>query len=193
MSEIANQFTGLPIRDLIGGPLMAACEAQSALAYSTSDFIQKVGFKPNDKGGFEGVNLVKFEYNQIDASGASKKMEIDVPLLSVVKIPSLAIKTVDIQFDMEVKSSTSETSKNSADASVTVGGKWFGAKVEIKGSVSTSKENTRTTDNSAKYHVELHAADEGMPEGLSRVLDILNAVIVPKETEKKGEGNNKSD
>ena len=45
--------------------------------------------------------------------------------------------------------------------------------------VSTAKEHTRSTDKSAKYHVEVHALDEGMPEGLSRVLDILQSAIAP--------------
>ena len=44
MSEIASQFTGLPMADLIGGPLQAACEAQVSLANATADFIQRVGF-----------------------------------------------------------------------------------------------------------------------------------------------------
>ena len=190
MSEIANQFTGLPISDLISGPLMAACQAQSQLAHSTSNFIQNVGFEADGKGGFGKVNLVDFKYSQIDEEGKPQEMSLKVPLLSVVKIPSLAIKTVDISFDMEVKSSTSEKETNKKEGGFDVSAGWGPVKVSIKGSVSTSKENTRTTDNSAKYHVELHAADEGMPEGLSRVLDILNAVIVPKETEKKGDGNN---
>jgi hypothetical protein len=182
MSEISNQFTGLPIRDLIGGPLMAACEAQSNLARSTADFIQTIGFKYDDKGNrLEELSMVDFKYSQLQADGSKKNIELEVPLLSIVKVPSLAIKNVDIQFDMEVKSSTSETSKTAAEFSSSVSSGWFGVKVEIKGSVSTSKENTRNTDTSAKYHINLHAADDGMPEGLSRVLDILNAVIIPEE------------
>ena len=84
---------------------------------------------------------------------------------------------------MEVKSSSS--SKSSEDdalsAKVDASAKWGAVRVavSIQGSVATHKENTRSTDNSAKYHVEIHAADKGMPEGLSRVLDILQSAIVP--------------
>ena len=30
--NMSNQFAGLPMRDLIGGPLQAACDAQNMLA-----------------------------------------------------------------------------------------------------------------------------------------------------------------
>ena len=38
----------------------------------------------------------------------------------------------------------------------------------------------RTSDNSAKYHVAVHAEDRGMPEGLARVMDIMQSAIAPK-------------
>ena len=56
----------------------------------------------------------------------------------------------------------------------------FSLKVHVEGSVASHKENTRSTDQSAKYHVEVHAADKGMPEGLARVLDMMNSAIAPK-------------
>ena len=181
MSEISNQFTGLPIRDLIGGPLMAACEAQSNLARSTSDFIKNVGFKKESGKLTNKLEVVDFAYSQLQEDGTHKEYKLQVPLLSIVKIPALAIKTVDIQFDMEVKSSTSEKSDSKMEASAELSAGYGPVKVAIKGAVSASKENTRNTDTSAKYHIKLHAADDGMPEGLSRVLDILNSVIVPTE------------
>jgi hypothetical protein len=51
--------------------------------------------------------------------------------------------------------------------------------VNIAGSISSHQEQTRTSDNSAKYHVEVLAEDAGMPEGLARVLDILQSSIEP--------------
>ena len=55
----------------------------------------------------------------------------------------------------------------------------FSATVHVEGSVATHKENTRSSDNSAKYHVQVLAEDTGMPEGLARVLDILHTAIQP--------------
>ena len=42
-STIANQFTGLPIENLISAPLLAAAEGQKSLASTTAQFISEVG------------------------------------------------------------------------------------------------------------------------------------------------------
>ena len=201
--NMGDQFRGLPMGDLIGGPLMAAADAQVRLANTTAQFIQQVGFKPteaspkDEKGNVTAydpatfaVRTVDFKFNRpagpADANGVvpTETVSLEVPMLAIVKIPSLAIDTVDIIFDMEVKNSESSTESEdkkgafSADASVGWGP--FSLKVHVEGSVATHKENTRSTDQSAKYHVEVHAADKGMPEGLARVLDMMNQAIAPK-------------
>ena len=84
---------------------------------------------------------------------------------------------------MEVKSS--ESSKEiddkkgelEANAGLKIGP--FHMDVKIKGSISSHKENTRSSDNSAKYHVQIHASQGDLPEGLSRVLDIVATAITP--------------
>ncbi|MCP3735167.1 DUF2589 domain-containing protein [Sphingomonas sp. RP10(2022)] len=201
--NMGDQFRGLPMGDLIGGPLMAACDAQVRLANATAQFIQQIGFVPRDPPAgntdtivfdpakFDTRN-VAFKFNRpkagavADASGniPSETVELDVPLLAIVKVPALGIDTVDITFDMEVKnserSSETEEKKGSFAADASVGWGPFSLKVHVEGSVATHKENTRQTDQSAKYHVQVRATDKGMPEGLARVLDMMNSAIAPK-------------
>jgi hypothetical protein len=62
--------------------------------------------------------------------------------------------------------------------------------VSISGSVSSHQSNTRSTDNSAKYHVDVRAANHGTPEGLSRVLDILSVAAAPSLLASKMVDNN---
>lgn len=196
-NEIANQFNGLPMNTLIGAPLQAACEAQVMLARATADFIDEIGFNTtykleNDKKTVDKktVRSVAFEFQQniptakTDGSGEIEKyalqdMVINVPLLSIVNIPALAVKKVDITFDMEVKSATEDKRASDENMELNAGGGLFGWGVKIKGNVSAHQESTRKTDNSAKYHIEVHASDDGMPEGLSRVLDIMQSAIQP--------------
>ena len=54
--EMGNEFSGLPMGDLIGAPLNAACDAQIRLAKATADFINTVGFNP--EVGADGKALV---------------------------------------------------------------------------------------------------------------------------------------
>lgn len=191
--NMSSQFKGLPMSDLIGGPLSAACTAQIDLANATANFIQTVGFLPkveSDKivpGDTRTVNFsFKRPYEDPESAGSFKEEEVklEAPMLAIVKVPNLSIKTVDVTFDMEVKSSTSTTESSeksgSVEAQAKVGWGPFSASVKIKGSVSSHKENTRKSDNSAKYHVEIHAEDSGPPEGLMRVLDVLQTACVPQ-------------
>lgn len=214
LENMAASFSGLPMGDLIGGPLNASCDAQVRLAMATVNFIQAVGFE--SAAGQQGelkprTAAFKFKRPVIvnpavppvpaeknpdgtekspakpgqDAVIHMEEVELNVPVLAIVRVPALSITQVDITFDMEVKSS--ESSKSSVDTSASVeaqakfGFGLWGGSVTIKGSVAAHKENTRTSDNSAKYHVEVHAKDAGMPEGLSRVLDMLQQSIAPSK------------
>lgn len=191
--NISDQFQGLPMESLIGGPLQAAVKSQLLLASSTADFIKTIGFEPDGKK----ARMVNFSFtrpNQ-DAKGQliEEIVELNVPMLSIVNVPSLMIDTVDITFDMEVKSSTSsketEDTEASLDAHAKVGYGIFSLDVNIHGKVSTHKENTRSSDNSAKYHVEVHASQAGMPEGLGRVLDILATSVAPSKISQTAQPN----
>jgi hypothetical protein len=202
--NMSDQFKGLPMGDLIGGPLNAACDAQVRLAKATSDFIRVIGFLPpppdsTDPNAVGDTRQVQFKFKRpvdappgaaaTSASGApaiyEEDVELSVPLLAVVKVPNLSITTVDITFDMEVKSSFS--SKESTDASASLAAEasfgfgMFKGTVKIQGSVATHKENARSSDNSAKYTVKVHAEDAGMPEGLARVMDILQSAAAPRK------------
>jgi hypothetical protein len=46
LPNMGDQFRGLPMADLIGGPLMASADAQVKLANATADFIKVIGFMP---------------------------------------------------------------------------------------------------------------------------------------------------
>ena len=54
-NAIANQFTGLPIENLIAAPLLAAAEGQKSLAATTASFITEVGM--DSKGNTKTVTF----------------------------------------------------------------------------------------------------------------------------------------
>jgi hypothetical protein len=186
--NMSEQFKGLPMADLIGGPLKAASDAQVQLAKSVVDFINTVGFdtKVDDQGNVQGpgaVRTVNFAYSRQAGAGDKEDVEINVPMLAIVQIPNLMIDTVDVNFDMEVKSSFKHEDSNDSSAKLAADLKFgwgvFSGTVHIEGSIASHQANTRTSDNSAKYHVEVHAKQAGTPEGLARVLDMMNQSITP--------------
>lgn len=192
VSEIKNQFTGLDMASLIGGPLKAVCDAQAMLAISTANFITDVCMDKAEDGNPTTLKTTKFSFNRLVTSKTTGKLEtekvdMDVPILSIVNVPSLCIDDVRITFDMEVKETTSSESKSTkegkldADAHLKIGP--FKMNVKIAGAIACHESNTRSTDNSAKYHVEVHAGNTAIPEGLSRMLDILASAISPQNPE----------
>ena len=171
MASIADQFKGLPIGTLIAEPLLGAAKAQGQLAHTTEQFIKDIGLEDDGNGNLS-ARTVEFDYDapiesKDDKGAITTKIEnrkLKVPLLS-----------------MEVKSSTQDTSSvnTKTDLSVKYDNWWSPVKVDLKASVSTKSENIRKTDNSAKYTVHVEARDDGAPEGLMKVLDILGAAIQP--------------
>jgi hypothetical protein len=49
----------------------------------------------------------------------------------------------------------------------------------MSGSVATHKENTRSTDNSAKYEVKVHAEQLPPTEGMLKLSDYLTQMLEP--------------
>ena len=181
--SLANQFNGLPMKSLIGGPLQAACDAQVQLAKAETNFINEVGLIDDGKGNLS-TRTVSFSATRPTTMPTGEIVEetisISAPVLSIVPVPALLVDEVDIKFNMEVKSSTEDKSDTSASAKLSAKAGWGPFSVNITGSVSTHKESTRKTDNSAKYEVHVHAKQMDPPEGLMRILDHLISACEPR-------------
>ena len=185
--SIANQFAGLPIEDLIVSPLIGMAKGQAKLNDVTWSYIQEVAFMKNEEGKTVARSL-DVEMKRAVANAETGDQEIQtlyskVPMLPLVPLPALAITSADIEFVMEVK--TSEVSKDSTDtestATASITGGFWGAKysASVSGKVSTHKENTRSTDNSAKYNVKVHAEQLPPTEGMLKLSDYLTQMLEP--------------
>ncbi|MBQ7158675.1 MAG: DUF2589 domain-containing protein [Treponema sp.] len=173
--HIIQTDSELSIADLITAPLEAAAQAQFALAKNTADFISEVGFEKDYKGN-ERIRTVRFEMTPPGNETAS--LSVQAPLIAVVPIPSLALEEVTVQFQMEVNSAT-KTTENAS------GGNTH-AEVSVKGKVSSDAANTRETNQSAKYQIQVKAKKQEPTEALSRLLDVLASTVTPQTTETEG-------
>ena len=200
MAGIADQFKGLPIGELIANPLIAAAQAQGKLAGITQDFIKEVGLQDvgtDPKNPVLKARTVDFAYDAVvevkDATTGETTTKVEprhmqVPLLGIVNTPNLSVKDVKIDFDMKVQSSTEHHDSTSVkvDTSVKYKSWWSPVSASMTASVGSKSENTRKTDNSARYTVHCEARDDGAPEGLMKVLDILGDAIKPTPADKDG-------
>jgi hypothetical protein len=186
MADIVDNFRNLPMRDLIANPLIAAAEGQQALVGTFLQFLNSMFDK--DKDGMSVPKTMEMQVDRpvFDAKTNQTSMissKIRAPLLGLVPIPALLVKTVDIEFNMEVKSALTETeasdSKAAIEGDVSFGFGMFKISAHFSGSISNHRETTRSSDTSAKYNVKVHAAQMEPPETLSRLLDLLNQTVEP--------------
>jgi len=194
--SIAKDFVGLPIEDLIVSPMVGMAKGQAKLNEVTWDYISEVAFtKENDKVVARSLDV---ELQRIAVDGATGEQTPEtvhsrIPMLPLVPLPSLAITKADIDFTMEVKtqSQSSDSTTASAGSTVKAGYKgWgFNGSVTVTGNVSTTKENTRSTDNSAKYTVAVHAEQLPPTEGMLKLSDYLQKMMEPTNIPLPKEGN----
>ncbi|MEO1128632.1 MAG: DUF2589 domain-containing protein [Planctomycetota bacterium] len=180
-----QQLSKIPFGSLIGSPLNAAIQAQAQAAMTTVDFINAVGLQRDDNGQLEAVT-VTFSY-QDGRTGVTKNLI--VPLLAIVPVPYIGIDTISIDFkaniSAESSSSTTTTSSQSFEAGVTGKAKYLFFSAEFNASYSSKKDSTSTADS--KYSVEytmdvrVHATQSDMPQGLSRVLNILEEAVAERD------------
>lgn len=180
-SQIATSaLQAIPFSSMIGGPLKACIEAQAMAAKTSWEFIQEVGLNTDPETGEKKAVNVSFSFIQ-----NGREVQLNVPLLTIVPIPYIAIHSVDINFKANISaasSSVNETSSSSsldAGAEVTAGLKIGPFHMDAKLNANySSKKDSRATEES-KYSVEytmdvaVKAGQDSMPAGLAKVLELL--------------------
>ena len=149
-----GQLSQLPFKNIIGGPLTAAIEAQALAAKTTVDFIRAVGMQEVD-GKLEAINV---EFTFQDGTGAFRRLR--VPILTVIPIPFIVIETVDIEFKARIAASAQQSTEESSSTEAKLGvqgtARWgtrgFGASATFDASYSAKKDSKASQD--LKYSVE---------------------------------------
>lgn len=184
-SQVATSaLQAIPFGSMIGGPLNACIEAQAMAAQTSWQFIQEVGLNTNpDTGQKEAVN-VSFQFVQ-----NGRVVQLNVPLLTIVPIPYIAIHDIDINFKANISASSSSVSEQSSSsaldvgAEASIGAKWGPFHMDAKMNASySSKKDSKATQES-KYSVEytmdvaVKAGQDSMPAGLAKVLELLGNTL----------------
>lgn len=182
-SSTVSALNGLPFENIIGGPLNACVLAQKEAALTTIDFIQSVGLTVDEAGRTEAI-YVHFTFVQ-----NGRKVNISVPLLTIVPIPYIAINTIDINFKASIKGSEatsdsiseeenySKTKKTNKRLGLILNRK----KTSMTSTISTKKDSKSTADSSysieATVDVAVHASQDSMPAGMAKILEMLGSAI----------------
>ena len=178
-----NAMQAIPFSSMIGGPLNACIEAQAMAARTSWEFIKEVGLNTDEKGQKSAI-MVAFSFNR-----GGRMVQLNVPLLTIVPIPYIAINTIDINFKASISASSSTASETSehteaggevnAKAKLNLG--LFSLQAKLKANYSSKKDAKATAES--KYSVEstidvaVKAGQESMPAGMAKVLELLGTAL----------------
>lgn len=184
-SQVAtNALQAIPFGSIIGGPLKACIEAQAMAAQTSWQFIQEVGLNTDPNTGQKEAVNVSFQFMQ-----NGHMVQLNVPLLTIVPIPYIAIHDIDINFKANISASSSSVSEQSSSsaldvgAEASIGAKWgpFHMDAKMKANYSSKKDSKATQES--KYSVEytmdvaVKAGQDSMPAGLAKVLELLGSAL----------------
>jgi len=229
--SMAQQFSGLPMEALIGGPLSAAANANAAMAITQTKFMLDTCFIKKHKdeakkveakaeiveGGkvvtpaevgtpeipehdeYEPVMIIMSLTRPLIIQGSDSELseirnittQFNLPMLTIIPLNSLAVETVDVSFEMEVKSSFSETQSEEKSTQMKAEGsfeakvkwKFFSATLKVSASYDSKDSSTHNThyekSNSAKYTVNVHAGQLPLPKGVNTIIEAFAQAIQP--------------
>lgn len=206
---MAQQFKGLPMDSLIGGPLNAAAKANAAMALTQTKFMLDTCFSKDVQGDVTNYKpiMIKMELTrgviQPQNPGSDGKIpapqmetvttQFNLPLLTIIPLNSLAVDDVNVTFEMEVKSSFSDEQTDTtettiaAEASFEVKIGWGPVSATVRGSASYDHKDSSThsthyqKSNSAKYTVSVHAGQLPLPKGVNTIIEAFSNCIEPIE------------
>ena len=187
--QVIRTLQNLPFSSLIGGPLSACIDAQAESALTCVNFIKEVGLEKDEDGEYsDKVVYVHFSFVQ-----GGRRVNLSVPLLTIVPIPYIAINSIDINFTAKVcgteSSSYTRTTEFQKDEEIKTEQKRSGffrflagpKKTQIKTQFSSKRSSKSTRDSSysveSTIDVAVHAGQESMPAGMSKILEMLGNAI----------------
>lgn len=117
-------------------------------------------------------------------------MTLQVPILTIVPIPFIRIASTDLELNVKINSvsntvdSTSTAMGASVKANAAYKGISFSAGIELNASISHQKQSSSTEEVKKEYslNIKIHAVQDDVPPGMSRILDVLEETIVPKRS-----------
>jgi hypothetical protein len=179
MSSFIGQEMALPLDQLIGAPLQAVIKAQATAANTTANFITSVGMTKTGQDYKARTVSFSFDRQKVTATGATttETVNLNVPFLTILPVPFIRIQQATIIFDAKVSSTTIDTSKTNFAIDASASGGFFGFDFSVNTSFSTTSTHSNEVDRSANLHVEVIAVKDKMPEGLAKILNILQTAI----------------
>lgn len=174
-ADFAAELGSIDFENLIGGSLNACVTAQTNASLSTVSFIKEVGFDDNNE-----LRMVDFSYSKTvpdpndPNSTILDNVELKVPFVSILTIPSLRIETCEIDLNVKLNSVYTKDVSDEFGIDVSAKGGFGPVKFKVSASYKRSSSTGVRVEKEYTMGVKVVATNDQMPGGLEKVLGILS-------------------
>ncbi|WP_202077882.1 DUF2589 domain-containing protein [Caldalkalibacillus salinus] len=95
----------VPFRHLVGGPLISLIQAQAQALQASLEFIQRVGFEPEQEEDQQSVGKARtmtLSYDHYESNGERRVADVQIPILSLVNIPYVRIENTTFEWQVKI-------------------------------------------------------------------------------------------
>jgi hypothetical protein len=168
----------LQLSQVLGSLLGSIVQAQAESARATVDFVESVGFEAADGG--DRMRSVKLRYSKKDENGELAEFEVQVPLLALVNIPSLAIRQAKLALSYDIVTVTTASSPSS-QPTLPIEARLPAA--TLTGFIRPASQETPGTDRRTTcVDLEVTLEQQPVPIGVERLFDLAELGIAEEPT-----------
>ncbi len=178
-----KRMEALELAEVLGTLMGSVVDAQAQAARATVDFVDEVGFEAGDHG--KRMRTVTLRYRKKDENGEPAEFEVEVPLLAMVNIPSLAVSEARLSFSYDVVVAASAKTGNPSTTQPGNTGRLAAPRAAtLRGFVrrAPTKTGPAGNDRSASrsttaIDLDVTLAQQEMPIGVERLFDLAELGI----------------
>jgi len=182
MGEI-HDLRSLPLQEIIGVPVSAVVEAETQAARTALEFIEQVGFvkdpdAPADASALSvgSLRMVEFGYQKADADGNPADFVARVPLLALLPLPGVRVKTAQIAFTAKITDVYSESTEPTQGTS-TEPAFLSSPKMSFRGGLVSKSSTKETTTSSYDLNISIELEQTPLSPGMAKLLQVLDLAI----------------
>lgn len=199
----------LSLGETIGSLMTSVIDAQAQAARATVDFIEDVGTEAGsgDLGAVHDLRTLSFKYKKLDENFESKDFVLEIPLLSMVDIPMVAVKSAKFSFNYQITKTTPQNDQAQAHedldseekANPTIDNKKKSTlpmarapRIEgrfkpVKKDNSTPSQVSTSAQETGGLDVTIEFEKASMPVGIDRILEALELASAEKKVDDKSD------
>lgn len=160
----ASNHQAILIENLLAAPFIAAASANSEMAKKQAKFLMESCFDSDN-----GVFTPKMISMTVKSNSTSTEpVTFELPLITIIPFNSLCVKDISVKFDLEIISHLNSDVKDGGEEN---------QKMQMRGSVSSSKNKSNNRKNKSNMTVEISGGSIPLPIGLTTLLEFYSKNI----------------